>query len=246
VQLPAAVAASAEMPRPTARLRRVAIHLASPIAASASADRPQQLLPRPAGRSSVQPTTDAAIALADFNREGFCLIKDALSPEQVELYKDHLLGVMGDLRYLDANGFRNDPATRHFTEPVVLPRKEQTSRHNQDPNRFPLVNKGIGSRYHNGDFTAGGDDVSYNTGVYGDELRLGVEGYIRHDPRWAALGCETPIVRAVIDPLLGADFRVVYTDGFVEYPGAQALAWHNDGPFLKFGGVSVLPHCFCC
>jgi len=144
------------------------------------------LPPRPEGPSNVRPTIDPAVALADFSREGFCLLKDVLTPEQIQLYRDHLLGVLGDRRYLDASGSRKDPATRHFTEPTVLPAKEDTSRYNQDSSRFPLVNQGQGSIYHNGDFTAGGDDVSYNTGVYGDELRLGVEGYIRHDPRWAA------------------------------------------------------------
>ena len=72
--------------------------------------------------------------------------------------------------------------------------------------------------------------------VYNDELRLGVEGYVRHDPRWAAQGCETPIVSTLLDSLMGADYRVVYTDGFVEYPGASALGWHSDGPHLRFAG----------
>lgn len=225
------------MSRPTGRLRRVASHLAPPAAAAtASRDMPS-LPPRPEGRSDVRPTTDAAVALADFTREGFCLITDVLTPAEVTLYKEHLLGVMGDRRYLDASGSRTDPATARFTEPTVLPASENRSQ--EDPSRFPLVNRGQGSAYHNGDFTAAGGGVSYSTGVYGDELRLGVEGYIRHDPRWAELGCEKPAVRAVIDPLLGSDFRVVYTDGFVEYPGAKALAWHSDGPHLNFGGHSL-------
>ena len=38
---------------------------------------------------------------------------------------------------------------------------------------------------------------------------------MRHDPRWAALGCNTPRIREVIEPLMGDDFTVVYTDGAV-------------------------------
>ena len=51
---------------------------------------------RPAGSSAVKPTRDAAVALADFVRDGFCILEGVLSPEQVVLYRDHLLGVMGD------------------------------------------------------------------------------------------------------------------------------------------------------
>eukprot|EP01052_Picozoa_sp_SAG31_P031436 SAG31_NODE_3330_length_4398_cov_5.734589_4_plen_105_part_00 len=66
-----------------------------------------------------------------------------------------------------------------------------------------------------------------------------LQGYIRHDPRWGRLGCETKPVLDVIEPLAGQDWRVVYTDGFVEYPGASALAWHSDGPHLSFGGKEL-------
>ena len=53
--------------------------------------------------------------------------------------------------------------------------------------RFKRFNAGQGARFHNGDFG----------GRYGDELRLMVEGYVRHDTRWAALGCESPRMREV-------------------------------------------------
>eukprot|EP01043_Picozoa_sp_COSAG02_P047462 COSAG02_NODE_4553_length_5223_cov_3.850117_3_plen_275_part_00 len=186
--------------------------------------------PRPQGRSAVRPTMDPAVALADFHREGFCILLDVLTPRQVAMYRDHLLGVMGDLRYLNTDGSRHDEATRRYTEPTPQPASRFL--YTPDRSRFPVVNEGQGARFHNGDFTSA-------DGVYGDELRLGVEGYIRHDPRWGQVGCETPIVRAIVDPLLGADFRVVYTDGFVEYPGAKALSWHSDGPHLRFGGHAV-------
>lgn len=229
------------------RLRRVLAHLSQPstpsltlqptgggttsaTAASGSEHGPDQMPLRPQGRSAVRPTVDPAVALADFHREGYCILLDVLTPQQVAIYRDHLLGVMGDLRYLTPGGSRRDPATRRYTEPTPQPASRFL--HQPDRSRFPLVNEGQGAQFHNGDFTRA-------DGVYGDELRLGVEGYIRHDPRWGKLGCETPIVRAVIDPLLGADFRVVYTDGFVEYPGAKALAWHSDGPHLRFGGHAV-------
>ena len=39
-------------------------------------------------------------------------------------------------------------------------------------------------------------------GVYGDDLRLGIEGYIRHDPRWGSVGCETRRILDVIEPLI--------------------------------------------
>ena len=135
-------------------------------------------------------------------------------------YRDHLLGVMGDRRYLDADGRRKDPATRRFTEPPDPPPDKL---YPGDHNRFPRLHEGEGSQFHNGDFSA-----PFNGGgVYGDDLRLGIEGYIRHDPRWGSVGCETRRVLDVIEPLMGADFRVVYTDGFVEYPGAKALSWHS-------------------
>jgi hypothetical protein len=52
--------------------------------------------PRPTeGVTSVAPTTDAATALADFDREGFCVLQGVLSPSQVQLYRDHMLGVLG-------------------------------------------------------------------------------------------------------------------------------------------------------
>ena len=135
-------------------------------------------------------------------------------------YRDHLLGVMGDRRYLDADGRRKDPATRRFTEPPDPPPDRL---YPGDLDRFPRLHQGEGSQFHNGDFSA-----PFNGGgVYGDDLRLGIEGYIRHDPRWGSVGCETRRVLDVIEPLMGADFRVVYTDGFVEYPGAKALSWHS-------------------
>lgn len=133
---------------------------------------------------------------------------------------------MGDLRYLDADGRRKNPATRRFTEPPdPPPEKLYTSDHS----RFPRLHQGEGSRFHNGDFSA-----QFNGGgVYGDDLRLGIEGYIRHDPRWGSVGCETRRILDVIEPLMGTDFRVVYTDGFVEYPGAKAISWHSGARAAK-------------
>jgi hypothetical protein len=46
------------------------------------------------------------VALADFRREGFCILHQVLSPEQVAAYRDHLLGVMGDRRHLGPDGRR--------------------------------------------------------------------------------------------------------------------------------------------
>jgi hypothetical protein len=226
------------MHAPRRRLCRVMAHLDPPSrrseprsATCAGAKSESALLPpRPQGRSAVRPTRDPAVALDDFQREGFCLLLNVLTPEEVATYRDHLLGVVGDLRYLDSSGSRKDAATRCFTEPT--PQPESRFLYQPDRSRFPVVNEGQGARFHNGDFTSA-------DGVYGDELRIGIEGYIRHDPRWGQLGCEQPLVRSVIDPLLGADFRVVYTDGFAEYPGAKALAWHSDGPHLRFGGHVV-------
>ena len=102
---------------------------------------------------------------------------------------------MGDLRYLDADGRRKNPATRRFTEPPdPPPEKLYTSDHS----RFPRLHQGEGSRFHNGDFSA-----QFNGGgVYGDDLRLGIEGYIRHDPRWGSVGCETRRILDVIEPLI--------------------------------------------
>ena len=143
------------------------------------------------------------------------------------MYRDHLLGVMGDWNFLDDTGNRRDRAAARYTEPTVVPPRAQRSYTLfSEEMRFPHVNAGQGQRWHNGDFG----------GRYGDELRLMVEGYVRHDPRWAAQGCENERVRAVIEPLLGDDFRVVYTDGAVDYPGASALGWHSDGPVLRFNG----------
>jgi len=185
-----------------------------PIPTPAAADSPPL---RPSGRSPVRPTLDAAQALADFKNEGFCVLKDVLDAEQVAKYRDHLLGVMGDVRFLGPDGSRRDPATRRFTEPVIVPPRD---RGKEQLSRYSHTNHDRGQRFHNGDFGQ----------VYGDELRLGVEGYIRHDPRWGSLGCETRRVLDVVEPLMGSDFRVVYTDGFVEYPGAKALAWHSGAP----------------
>ena len=180
------------------------------------------LPPRPTeGVTCVTPTTDAAIALSHFEHEGFCVLKGVLSPEQVQIYRDHMLGVLGDNRFIGPDRQRRDPATRRFTEPDVLPP-------NPPPPSEP-VNEGQGRRYHNGDFGP----------RYGDELRTSTEGYIRHDPRWAVLGCETARIREVIEPLVGSDFRVVYTDAFVDYPGAKALGWHADGPSLSFNGKAL-------
>ena len=142
------------------------------------------------------------------------------------MYRDHLLGVMGDRRHLGPDGRRLDPATRRFTEPEVVPQRDNRSYSTMQPG----INAGEAHRYHNGAFG----------GRYGDELRLMVEGYVRfdrrctrmivhdlcsscklcslfrvvaqvrHDTRWAAVGCQTPRVCEVIEPLMGADFRVVY------------------------------------
>ena len=62
---------------------------------------------------------------------------------------------------------------------------------------------------------------------------------MRHDPRWAVVGCNTPRIREVIEPLMGDDFTVVYTDGAVDYPGASVLGWHSDGPNLVFNGKPI-------
>ena len=131
---------------PSARRRRAATADASG-AAGAAAEVP----PRPQGRSAVRPTTDPATALADFHREGFCILLNVLTPQQVATYRDHLLGVMGDLRYLNPDGSRRDEATRRYTEPTPQP----VSRflHSPDRSRFPVVNEGKGARFHNGDFT---------------------------------------------------------------------------------------------
>ena len=171
------------------RLRWVVGHLAEPqaqppsqrdraTAASGAARAATEPPPRPQGRSAVRPTTDPATALGDFHREGFCILLDVLTPQQIATHRDHLLGVMGDLRYLNPDGSRRDEATRRYTEPTPQP----VSRFLHPPNRsrFPVVNQGKGARFHNGDFTR-------VDGVYGDELRLGIEGYIRHDPRWGGL-----------------------------------------------------------
>ena len=178
----------------------------------------------------VAPTTDTSTALRNFEEDGFCILKGVLSPAQVAMYRDHLLGVMGDLTFLDNAGRRRDPATACYTEPsVVPPRDERSYTLFSEDDRFTHVNAGQGQHWHNGDFG----------GRYGDELRLMVEGYVRHDPRWAQQGCDNARVRAVIEPLLGDDFRVVYTDGAVDYPGASALGWHSDGPILNFNGKTL-------
>jgi hypothetical protein len=178
----------------------------------------------------VRPTTDTATALQNFEEEGFCILKGVLTADEVTMYRDHLHSVMGDLNFLDEEGRRRDPATATFTEPSVTPPRSERS--------YTLIsnevgeahfNAGLGQHWHNGDFG----------GRYGDELRLMVEGYVRHDPRWAATGCENERVRAVIEPLLGDDFRVVYTDGALDFPGASALGWHADGPTLSFNGRIV-------
>ena len=185
----------------------------------------------PSAGCDVVPTTDAATALRNFEDEGFCILQGVLSREQVAKYRDHLLGVMGDWNFLDDAGRRRDPATTLYTEPAVVPPRANRSYTltPDDETRYVRVNAGQGQRWHNGDFG----------GRYNDELRLMVEGYVRHDPRWAAQGCENERVRAVIEPLLGDDFRVVYTDGAVDYPGASALGWHSDGPILSFNGKAL-------
>jgi hypothetical protein len=214
--------------RPPARLRRLVRHLVPPNNCSSLAAAAPQ---RPGGRSPVQPTTDPSDAVRSVLTHGYCILRDVLSPSQVQERRDHLLSICGDLRYLDpSTGRRTNPATRRFTEPCPQPGPEHL--HKDHPARFPRVNVGEGQRFHNGDFTRG-------NGVYGDECRIGIEGYIRHDPVFGSLGCETEVVRAVVEPLLGDDFRVVYTDGFVEYPGSKALSWHSDGPHLVFAGKAL-------
>ena len=195
--------------------------------------RPEAQLVRPSGHSDVRPTTDVAVALRNFEEEGFCIVKDALSPSEVTLFRDHLLGVMGDNRHVDGTtGPRLDPATRRFTEPLEPP-LEMTSLGNTAEGEYAQANVGCGRAFHSGDFG----------GVYGDECRLGVEGYIRHDPRIATIGCDqTRGGVDVIDALLGEDFRAVYTDGFIEYPGAANLAWHADQPFIVRDSLVLLTH----
>ena len=205
-------------------------------------------------------------------RQGFCILKGVLRPDEVSQCRDHLLGVMGDLQYLGPDGRRRDRTTCRFTEPEVIPPSDNRSyslARRELEGGAMHINAGQGQvhravsaalglwaapehpsagmpllqRFHNGDFG----------GRYGDELRLMVEGYVRHDPRWAQIGCENDRVQAVIEPLLGEvraatlaqpcgqpctvrrawreriaalqDFRVVYTDGAVDYPGAEVLGW---------------------
>ena len=217
--------------RATRRLAHVAAHVVAAPFPWVDAP-PEAQLVRPSGRSDVRPTTDASVALRNFEKEGFCIVKDALSPSEVAMYRDHLLAVMGDRRHLLENGLRADPAARKLTTPPDPPfeltsriRELQTERH------AVRANAGRGDAFHNGDFGL----------LYNDECRCGIEGYIRHDPRLAAVGCDRTrtAVGGVIEPLLGEDFRVVYTDGFVEYPGAANLGWHADGPFISFSGKPI-------
>eukprot|EP01050_Picozoa_sp_SAG11_P003370 SAG11_NODE_189_length_13028_cov_14.222446_10_plen_78_part_00 len=75
------------------RQRRLA-HLASQITRCAAQsarplhakDASDSALPeRPWGQSDVRPTDDPAMALDDFRREGFCVLKDVLSLEEVQM-----------------------------------------------------------------------------------------------------------------------------------------------------------------
>jgi hypothetical protein len=160
------------------RLSRLAAHLLigtqtaarSQPAAAAGAARRQ----RP-GAPPIRPTTHLSTALANFEDEGFCILKGVLDAAQVSMYRAHLLSVMGDLRYLNVDGKRLDPATARFTEPSVTPPREERSYTISAESQFDHANVGEGQRWHNGDFE----------GRYADELRLMIEGYVRHDPRWA-------------------------------------------------------------
>ena len=149
------------------RLARITAHFPARCAQPDPTARP--------GPPSFDRTTDAATALANFKEEGFCILKGVLDAQQVAMYRDHLFSVVGDLRYLGPDGKRLDHATKRFTEPdVIPPREERSYTMNSEGSRFPVVNVGQGQSFHNGDFA----------GRYADELRLMIEGYVRHDPRW--------------------------------------------------------------
>ena len=99
------------------RVARLAHHVAPSPSNAAATDSP---IPLPSAENApVEPTMDAAQALRDFEVEGYCVLKSILDADEVAMYRDHLLGVMGDNRYLDNDGHRKDPATRTFTEPTV-------------------------------------------------------------------------------------------------------------------------------
>ena len=135
------------------RVARLARHVAPPLllAPGAATESP---IPLPSPENApVEPTMDAAQALRDFEVEGYCVLKSILNADEVAMYRDHLLGVMGDNRYLDKDGHRIDVATRRFTEPTVSPpREERSYTITAEGDRFSHANAGEGQHWHNGDF----------------------------------------------------------------------------------------------
>ena len=61
----------------------VPLRVTNKVAADAS------LLERPWGQSDVRPTDDPAVALDNFRREGFCVLKGVLCPAEVQMYAAH-------------------------------------------------------------------------------------------------------------------------------------------------------------